>query len=110
MQQAAQSLQKAAQQMAQKPGKPKRDGQPNSIGAAPGGKPEEEGAALDPKKYAGKRWGDLPGSLQTKIVQDLRAKYGDDYSRIIKLYFEEIASTGLQKSQPSASAPAPAPK
>jgi hypothetical protein len=93
MQQAAQSLQKAARQMAQKPGTPKRDGQPNTVGAAPGGKPEEEGAALDPKKYAGKRWGDLPGSLQTKIVQDLKAKYGDDYSRIIKLYFEEIADT-----------------
>jgi hypothetical protein len=101
MQQAAQSLQKAAQQMAQKPGTPKRDGQPNTVGAAPGGKLEEEGAAIDMKKYAGKRWGDLPGSLQTKIVQDLKAKYGDDYSRIIKLYFEEIASTGLQKSQPT---------
>src|SRR5262249_32060146 len=61
MQQAAQSLQKAAQQMAQKPGTPKRDGQPITVGAAPGGKPEEEGAATDMKKYAGKRWGDLPG-------------------------------------------------
>jgi hypothetical protein len=91
MQQAAKALQQAAQQMAQKPGTPKRDGQPNAFGAAPGGKPEEEGPALDPKKYASKRWGELPGSLQTKIIQDLKAKYGDDYSRIIKLYFEEIA-------------------
>jgi hypothetical protein len=93
MQQAAKSLQQVAQQMALKPGTPKRDGQPNAFGAAPGGKPEEEGPALDAKKYAGKRWGELPGALQTKIIQDLKAKYGDDYSRIIKLYFEEIADT-----------------
>lgn len=100
MQQAAKSLQQAAQQLAQKPGAPKQDGQPNAIGAAPGGTPEAEGAALDPKKYAGKRWGELPGALQTKIIQDLKAKYGDDYSRIIKLYFEEIASTGPLTTRP----------
>jgi hypothetical protein len=96
MQQAAQSLQQAAKQLARKPGTPKQGGQPNPIGAAPGGRPDEEPAVLDPKKYAGKRWGELPGQLQTKIIQDLKAKYGDDYSRIIKLYFEEIADTKVK--------------
>jgi hypothetical protein len=41
--------------------------------------------------YAGKSWGDLPGELRTKIIQDMKTKYGDDYARIIKLYFEQIA-------------------
>jgi hypothetical protein len=35
----------------------------------------------------------LPGELQTKIIQDMKAKYGDDYARVIKLYFEQIADT-----------------
>jgi hypothetical protein len=92
MKQAAQALQQAAQQMAQKSGKPTRGGQPNPIGAAPGGEPDREPASVDLKKYAGKRWGELPGALQTRIIQDLKTKYGDDYARIIKLYFQEIAA------------------
>ena len=47
----------------------------------------------DMQQYAGKRWGDLPGELRTKIVQDLSAKFGEDYARHIKLYFEQIADT-----------------
>ena len=45
------------------------------------------------KQYAGKRWGELPGELQTRIIQDMKARYGDDYARIIKLYFEQLADT-----------------
>ena len=41
--------------------------------------------------YAGKPWGELPGELRTKILQDMKSQYGDDYARIIKLYFEQIA-------------------
>jgi hypothetical protein len=93
MQKAAQSLQQALQQLAQKASLPTKGGQPNQVGAAPGGKPDLEAPSIDPKKYAGKPWGDLPGELQTKIIQDLKAKYGDDYARIIKLYFEQIADT-----------------
>jgi hypothetical protein len=104
MQRAAQSLQQAAQQLAQQSSPPTRGGQPNQIGAAPGGKPDQEAAAADASKVAGKRWGELPGELQTKIIQDLKAKYGDDYARIIKLYFEQIASSGL----PEKPAPPPA--
>ena len=39
----------------------------------------------------GKPWGDLPGDVKSKITQELKAKYGDDYARIIKLYFEQLA-------------------
>jgi len=49
--------------------------------------------ADDLKKYAGKNWGELPGSLRTKIVQDLKTRYGDDYAQMIKAYFEQIADT-----------------
>ena len=45
----------------------------------------------DGKKYQGKAWGELPGELRTRIIQDMKAQYGDDYSRIIKLYFEQLA-------------------
>ena len=43
------------------------------------------------KKYAGKRWGDIPGELRTKVIQDMQAKYGEDYAQRIKLYFEQLA-------------------
>jgi hypothetical protein len=91
MQRAAQALQQVAQQMGQNRGQPKKGGEPNQIGAAPGGKPEETPIDANLKKYAGKRWGELPGALQTKILQDMKAKYGDDGARLIKLYFEQMA-------------------
>jgi hypothetical protein len=43
------------------------------------------------QQYLGKPWGDLPGDVRTKIIQDLQAKYGEDYARVIKLYFEQLA-------------------
>ncbi len=39
----------------------------------------------------GKAWGELPGEVKSKITQELKAKYGDDYARLIKLYFEQLA-------------------
>ena len=48
------------------------------------------------KKYAGKTWGELPGELRTKIIQEMAAPYGDDYARRIKLYFEQIADTAAK--------------
>ena len=45
----------------------------------------------DLKQYAGLPWGDLPGDVKGKIVNDLRAKYGEEYARVIKLYFEQLA-------------------
>src|SRR5262249_4570725 len=111
-----QSLQQAAEQLAQQtqppepglPGQP--GGQPNAVGAAGGGRPDPSLFGPDKNKYAGKTWGELPGELRTKIIQDMKAKYGDDYARMIKLYFEQIASTlpPAKRPPPPASAP-PAP-
>jgi len=97
MQKAAQALQTTAQKAAQAltaqamapmsqppPGAPAR----TFAGAAP-----SAGALSDAdlKALAGKSWGELPGELRTRIVQDLRARYGDDYGAIIQRYFQEIA-------------------
>jgi hypothetical protein len=47
--------------------------------------------AKELERHAGKKWGDLPGELRTRILQDVKAQYGDDYARIIRLYFESLA-------------------
>jgi hypothetical protein len=97
MKQAAQSLAQAAGQMAA--GEQKQSGQPSAStqssggGAQPGGLPNLSAYGLDSAAYAGKSWGELPGELRTKIVQDVRANYGDDYARMIKYYFEHLADT-----------------
>ena len=70
---------------------PNQPGDPNALGASGEGKPTDKSLENDLKQYAGKNWGDLPGSLRTKIVQDLKAKYGEDYAQMIKVYFEQIA-------------------
>lgn len=96
MQQAAQSLQRAAQRLArgsQQPGRPGQMAPPGEHGAAGGGQVDESVLGPELKEYAGKTWGELPGELRTKIVQDMRARYGEDYARMIKLYFEQIAAT-----------------
>ncbi len=93
MQQAAQALQQAARQMAQaqQPGKPAATTQVSKMGASGQGRPDPSLFDKDLKQYAGKSWGELPGELRTKILQDMKARYGEDYARIIKLYFEELA-------------------
>jgi hypothetical protein len=96
MQQAAKALANTAQQaqegmMAQAnqsapPGEPAR----TFSGAAPSAGTLTE---ADLKALAGRPWGELPGELRTRIVQDMRARYGEDYSRIIRRYFQQIAET-----------------
>jgi hypothetical protein len=101
MQQAAQSLQQAAQalarqmgQQAQRLGTPSQDNKVSSAkGAAGGGTPDEKLFGKDGMKYLGKTWGQLPGELRTRILQDMRARYGEDYAVIIQRYFEQIADT-----------------
>lgn len=50
-------------------------------------------AALQSKimQSTGRRWGELPGHLQTEILNAAAKKPGGDYARLIKLYFKEIA-------------------
>lgn len=95
MQQAAQSLQQAAAPQSQpaQPGQPNAMSHPSDFGAASGGRPDPSIFGPDAQKYAGKTWGELPGELRTKIVQDMKAKYGDDYGHMIQLYFEQLADT-----------------
>lgn len=96
MQQAAQAMQQAAQaMMQQQPGTP---GAPPNSPTNPAGNDGRGTGPVDlakygpeAKKYAGKPWGELPGELRTRIIQDMKAMYGDDYGRMIKLYFEQIA-------------------
>lgn len=66
----------------------------NSLGPTPtAGKTDLSVLGPGVAKYAGKSWGELPGELRTKIVQDMKVKYGEDYARMIKLYFEQLADT-----------------
>ena len=54
--------------------------------------PEDVDRAVTAARDAyAKRWGELPGEIKTKIVQEMRARYGEDYARNIKLYFEHLA-------------------
>jgi hypothetical protein len=82
-------------------------GQTPASGRPSGGGLDLSAYGLDKTPYAGKSWGELPGELRTKIVQDMKARYGEDYARTIKLYFEQIASTSPLKapSPPRAAAP-----
>jgi hypothetical protein len=95
MQNAARQLQNAAQQLQQsmQPGQPGEQSEPGARGAESGGEVDGKSLPKELAAHAGKRWGELPGELRTKIVQEMRAKYGDDYARMIKLYFEQIADT-----------------
>jgi hypothetical protein len=102
MRQAAQAVQQAAQQLAaRQPGPPPTQmGRPGESGVAEGGRPDPSVFGPDMAKYAGKSWGELPGELRTRIIQDMKAKYGDDYARMIKLYFEQIAATPPASGRP----------
>jgi hypothetical protein len=110
---AAQALQQAARQMQQaqqtdnrQPDQPGSQSAAN--GAAGGGIPDPSILGPEMQKYAGRPWGELPGDLRTRIVQDVKARYGDDYARMIKLYFEQIASTSPVKTMtPTSAAEAP---
>lgn len=95
MQQAAKAMDQAAKQAAKQLANMQRQKgpapadsqtpQPALGSGTPGNLPGEL------SDFAARPWGELPGSLRTQIVQDLRARYGEDYARIIQLYFERIA-------------------
>jgi hypothetical protein len=101
MEQAAKSLKQAARQLAAqqtaesqtRSGPTAEMGKPGEVNTSGSGRPDASVLGPDLQKYAGKPWGELPGELRTRIVQDMKAKYGDDYARMIKLYFEQIADT-----------------
>lgn len=92
MEQAAKSLAEAAKQLgrAMQPTTPTN---PGDKGAPGGGAVDERALPAELAGHAGKKWGELPGEVRTKITQQMKARYGDDYARMIKLYFEQIADT-----------------
>ena len=85
MQKAAEALAKAARMIGRRDAPPQPN--PNHQQLSP---PKGE-LAKELQTHAGKAWGDLPGELKTRLLQDMKAQYGDDYARVIKLYFEQIA-------------------
>jgi hypothetical protein len=101
MRQAARDLERAARQMtpgskpaasqAGRTGNPAT--QPNQ-GAVPGdGAPGVVPADLDLGPHAGKTWGELPGEVRTRLLQEMKARYGEEHAELIRLYFERIADT-----------------
>ena len=46
---------------------------------------------LPGQKFTGKSWGDIPGEIKTQILEEAKTRYGSDYARYIKLYFEQLA-------------------
>ena len=102
MDKASEQVNKAAEKLAESGDSKGEGGKPEpgkgETGKEPGG---NDGSAQAPvtkadlpadlAQYAGKPWGELPGDVKSKIIQDLKAKYGEDYARVIKLYFEQLA-------------------
>ncbi len=104
MAKAADALQQAAAKAGQQLTKPQQSGQPTPFAKEPGPKGAAPVGAIDlgkfgkeMKKYAGRSWGELPGELRTRILQDMRARYGEDYAGIIQRYFEQIADTNRSR-------------
>jgi hypothetical protein len=96
MQQAAQAMQQAAQQMAKQPGKPT----PNSFGKEgiqANGQVDKSPIDKLKDKYAGKAWGEIPIDERNKALTDVEQSasklYGEDYGRIVRRYYEQLADT-----------------
>ena len=89
MEKAAEKLNDAAKQLGE--GEPGERSNPMNNDGSGKSAPTKDELPKDLQQYLGKPWGDLPGDVKSKIIQDLQAKYGEDYARVIKLYFEQIA-------------------
>jgi hypothetical protein len=93
-QQAGKSLAKLAQQAKQQMQNPKRPDSPDqpSAQATPGGG-APSAIPLQPllAAHGAKSWGELPGEVKSRVLQDLRSRYGDDYAVTIQRYFEQLA-------------------
>ena len=98
MQQAGQAMRRAAQQAA-------AQASPQGINSYVDQKMGKEGELIAgpdgnrPKELtdSSRAWGDLPGELRTRILQDLRVRHGEDYGAIIQHYFREIADVPGKK-------------
>ncbi len=92
MEQAAQNLNDAAQKLNEGDrGQPGESGKPGGNDGSDMSPTTKVEIPKDLQQYLGKPWGELSGEVKSKMIQDLQAKYGEDYARVIKLYFEQIA-------------------
>jgi hypothetical protein len=97
MQQAAEALAQAARQI--EPGQqPKTDAKspsPNAEGGGAGGGAKTtvnlEELESNVQRFAKRDWGQLPGQLQTEILQSAGRTPNSNYAKLIRLYFREIA-------------------
>lgn len=110
LKQAAESLSQAATELKSKaqqgsdPGKGQQS-QTASRNMAPGkGQGESEGGGarttvdfselqVQLKAMSNRNWGELPGQLDTEILQGSRSRTDPEYARLIKHYFEAIAKS-----------------
>jgi hypothetical protein len=97
-QNAMQSASKSLQQAAKQAGKQAANKLPNAARSpsanAPGAAGPFASARLKEMKLEplqGKTWGELPGELKTQMLQDVRARFGEDYADMIRQYFERLA-------------------
>jgi hypothetical protein len=100
MDKAADALGEAAKRVSQRTDPSgQRDGatRPAETVANSGAPPTSGALPQDVQRNAGKKWGELPGELRTRIIQEMKTQYGDDYARVIKLYFEQVAETNGKK-------------
>jgi len=114
---AAQALAQAARQLqpggtsSSSSGSPEsssESSQGDSGAGARGGTTPADMQALEAElqKQSGRRWGELPGQLQTEILQAASRQPNGDYARLIKMYFKEIARTQEpERPQPAGHAP-----
>jgi hypothetical protein len=100
MQQAAKALRQAANQAGKQLAQAQKSSSNAPAGTTPGrannsGVPTARDLPKDLQQYLGRPWGELPGELRTRILQDVRARFGDDYARMIQSYFEKIVADSL---------------
>jgi hypothetical protein len=113
LQNVAQSLDQAAQQLGLMSGDPQGQqanspAQANAGGAAsPDGDSSDSGARemfrltdleVQLQGISSRNWGELPGRLQTDILDSSQRRTGGDYGKIISRYFEEISRTRTQQN------------
>jgi hypothetical protein len=106
LREAARALSDAANQAAPPPAGQSQPNEPNGNsqlaqggGAnAQGSQEQDRGQNLDDlaaqvKKLTGRNWGQLSSKLKTELSQQAKHQTHGDYSKLIKLYFQEIAKT-----------------
>lgn len=95
MKMAAKSLEQASQagrQATRQVPQPSRNPSARAMLTGGGGPGSKLGDfKLDPSQA--KAWGQLPGELKTRMLQDLRARFGAEYADTVRQYFDSLAES-----------------